>query len=151
MRPKTATGVLALAIVLSFCLRAWAAPAPSDEQTAKAKLEALEKKLPEFLAENIDKSNHWVLGYKGSVRFMRMTGPATAKLAVRLELVVNDRNGGSVQAGTQDEALVIYLTYHDGLWTTQRFEGTWTDDPEYKNNSRGAKFLMVALDELAAK
>jgi hypothetical protein len=147
VRPKTATGILALAIVLTFCLRGSTAPAPSEEQTAKAKLEALEKKLPDFLVENIDKSERWIFRYKSSVRFLRPTGPASAKLAVRLERIEED----GVKSSRFEEALVIHLTYHDGLWTTQRFEGTWTDDPEYKNNNRGAKFLMVALDELAAK
>jgi hypothetical protein len=45
----------------------------------------------------------------------------------------------------------IHLSYYDGAWTTQRYEGTWTDDANPKDNSRGAKFLMAALDELAAK
>jgi hypothetical protein len=147
MRPKTATGVLALAIVLSFCLRGWTAPAPSEEQAAKAKLETLEKKLPEFLIENIDKSR-WAFRYKSSVRFVRMTGPATAKIAVRLEAFISGKDGSEVKEPSIDELLVIHLSYYDGVWTTQRYEGTFTAD---RDNNRRAKFLMVALDELAAK
>jgi hypothetical protein len=151
MRPKTATGVLALAIVLSICLSGWAAPAPSDEQTAKAKLEALEKKLPDLLTENVDQSEYWANPYKGSVRAVRMTGPTSAKLTVRLEHFAKNENGGVVKAPRLDEVLVIYMSYYDGVWTTQRYEGTWTDDTYLKANSRGVKFLMAALDEMAAK
>jgi hypothetical protein len=151
MRPKTATGVLALAFVLSFCLRGWAAPAPSDEQTAKAKLEALEKKLPDFLVENIDKGEHWPTRYKSSVRFLRTTGPASAKLAIRLERFEKDENGRVVKNSRFEQALVVHLIYHDGVWTTQRWEGTWTDDVHFRENSRATRFLLVALDELAGK
>jgi hypothetical protein len=148
MRIKTATGVLTLAIVLTFCLRGGTAPAPSEELTAKARLLALEKKLPEFFTETVDKT--WLpsryeasVQYKTSVRYVRMTGPTSARIAVRLEGFVNN-----ISKSNLDDVLVIHLSYYDGVWTTQQYEGTITDD---RYNNRRAKFLLVALDELAAK
>jgi hypothetical protein len=44
------------------------------------------------------------------------------------------------------------MSYYDGVWTTDRHESTWATAKYYSDaNDREVTFLMVALDELAAK
>jgi hypothetical protein len=152
MRRSIAVVVFAIALILSFGLPGEAAPTPSEEQPAKAKLEALKKKLPDCLKEyidNCDVENHrWECIYKTSVPTLRMTGPAEAKLTVRLEAFRNIGVKGVVKRPNEDAVLVIYLTYYDGVWTTRRFDGTWS---EGHFNTIGTKFLMSAIDELNEK
>jgi hypothetical protein len=163
MRP--AIRFTALICILA-CAAAPAAPAPTDEQLAKAKLEPLRKKLPEVLAEAVNKSERWSMKFEATVQSLRQIGPAEAKLTIRLEALAGDGNGTLEKVPTSDEVLVIYLTYYDGVWTTRRFDGTWNDleigggagpggggriMARGARNNRAAKFLLAAIDEATEK
>jgi hypothetical protein len=150
----------ALFLSLLLCIRGDTAPSPNEELTAKTKLESLRKKVPDVLEEEVNKSDKWIRQYEASVQTMRMIGPGEAKLTVRLKAV----NTTGVKDGSHDEVVVVYLSYYAGTWTTRRFESTWSDPdfvggggggrggaPRSTGNSRGVRFLMAALDEVAEK
>jgi hypothetical protein len=159
----------ALILVLAFGPAARTAPAPTEEQLAKAKLEILRKKLPETLTDGVNKSERWSMKYEATVQSLRLIGPTEAKLTVRLEALSRDQNGTLEKAPASDEILVIYLTYYDGAWTTRRFDGTWNEleatfvaggpggggggRPAARGtrNNRAAKFLLTAIDEVTEK
>lgn len=158
----------AVILVLAFGSAARTAPAPTEEQLAKAKLETLKKKLPETLTDAVNKSERWSMKYEATVQSLRLIGPTEAKLTVRLEALSRDQNGTLEKAPASDEILVIYLTFYDGAWTTRRFDGTWNDvDVAFAaggpaggggrgpvrliRNNRAAKFLLTAIDEVTEK
>jgi hypothetical protein len=166
---RLTTTTSAVVLVLACCSPAKTAPAPTEEQLAKAKLEPLKKKLPEVLTDAVNKSERWSMKYEATVQSLRLVGPTEAKLTVRLEALSSDRNGTVEKVPTSDEILVIYLTFYDGAWTTRRFDGTWNDSepagfgggagpggggrPAARNtrNNRATKFLLAAIDETTEK
>jgi hypothetical protein len=166
---RTTTITFTLILVLAFTPFARTAPAPTEEQLAKAKLETLKKKLPETLTDGVNKSERWSMKYEATVQSLRLIGPTEAKLTVRLEAFARDQNGTLEKAPPSDEILVIYLTFYDGAWTTRRFEGTWNEldtafaagggpgggrgvaNPRGNRNNRAAKFLLAAIDDLTEK
>jgi hypothetical protein len=157
----------ALILVLAFGPAARTAPAPTEEQLAKAKLDTLKKKLPETLTDAVNKSERWSMKYEATVQSLRLIGPTEAKLTVRLEAFSRDQNGTLEKAPVSDEILVIYLTFYDGAWTTRRFDGTWNEESPFAagapgagggrgpargtRNNRAAKFLLTAIDEVTEK
>jgi hypothetical protein len=164
---RITTTILALILVTAFAPFARTAPAQTEEQLAKAKLETLKKKLPETLTDGVNKSERWSMKYEATVQSLRLIGPTEAKLTVRLEASSRDQNGTLEKAPASDEVLVIYLTFYDGAWTTRRFEGTWNEldtvfaaggpggrgavNPRGNRNNRAAKFLLAAIDDLTEK
>jgi hypothetical protein len=157
VRTQAAVAV-ALALVCGSQLKA--APAPSEEIAAKSRLESLRKKLPGVLEEAVNKSDKWTRQFEASVQSLRMIGPAEAKLTIKLSAVSNT----GTKDTQHDEVVVVYLSCFDATWTTRRFEATWTD-PDFapgrgpaggagvrgNGNSRGARFLMAAIDEATEK
>jgi hypothetical protein len=149
----------ALGLALLVCHRIESAPAPADEIAAKSRLETLRKKLPSVLEESVNKSDKWTRQFEASVQSLRMIGPNEAKLTIKLSAISN--------TGTKDiqhdEVVVVYLSCYDATWTTRRFEATWAElDPvggrggagggvRGNGNSRGARFLMAAIDEVTEK
>ena len=77
MRLTTIT--IALIAVLSFDSAARTAPATTEEQLAKAKLETLKKRLPEVLTESVNKSDRWLMKYEATVQSLRLVGPTEAQ------------------------------------------------------------------------
>jgi hypothetical protein len=164
---RITTITCALILILAFGSSARTAPAPTEEQLAKAKLETLKKKLPETLTDGVNKSERWSMKYEATVQSLRLIGPSEAKLTVRLEALSSDQTGTVEKVPASDEVLVIYLTFYDGAWTTRRFEGTWNDAdspfaaggpggggrPATRNtrNNRAAKFLLTAIDVVTEK
>jgi hypothetical protein len=169
MRITTIT--VALILISAFGTAARTAPATTEEQLAKAKLEPLRKRLPEVLTESVNKSDRWLMKYEATVESLRLVGPTEAKLTVRLEALSSDRTGAVEKVPISDEVLVIYLTFYDGAWTTRRFDGTWNDaevvlggvagpgagpgaGPAGRiaargtRNTRAAKFLLAAIDKV---
>src|SRR5262245_45193938 len=100
----------AVAAALALDLSAGAAapaPAAAGPVGAKARLEALRKRLP-GLVQAWDKQ--FPVGFE--FRLARLTGPAEAKLSFR--------------SRDQGYFFSVWLRYYDGRWTTDRFVGSWS-------------------------
>lgn len=138
--------VLALLLLAST---ASAAPAPDLGREPKAKLEALKKRLPAILKQWMEDRGS-VLSvaddtYAPEVRLLRCISPSQAKAGI---LFAATWRGTRRPPG--DVLLTVYLTYHDGAWTTGRFELV----PGFcrEKDIRGPfSFLMLAIDEAAEK
>ena len=124
---------LPLAAALAFVTPA---PASDPDTAARKGLEALRKRLPGVVASWA--KERWHKDDPVRLRLVRRVGPAEAKLTLRM--------GDDPKT---DQLLTIYLRFHDGLWTTTRFESTWEGRSSF--NDRAARFLMLAIDEAAEK
>jgi hypothetical protein len=129
MRASAPLVVAALALLLPP-----AAGGPTDD--SRAKLESLRKRLPGVVAAWA--RERWHKGDPVQLRLVRRVGPDEVKVTLRC--------GDDPKT---DQLLTIYLRYHDGLWTTTRFESTWEGRSSF--NDRAARFLMLAIDESASK
>lgn len=146
----TLSSFLALLLLLSLSVEAPSAPAPDEIETAKAKLAALKKKLPDVLNECLDNGTLWPRKFKGKVGTLRMIGRDEAKLTIRLDAIpvdnVPDPPAGVARRVVQNpnEVVFIYLKYFDGMWTTYR-EGPVS----IVVLNKGVSNLMAAIDDLA--
>ena len=127
---------LPLAAALALVAPAPAERASDPDLAARKGLESLRKRLPGVVAAWA--KERWYKGDPVRLRLVRRVGPAEAKLTLRM--------GDDPKT---DELLTIYLRYHDGLWTTTRFESTWEGRSSF--NDRAARFLMLGIDESGSK
>jgi hypothetical protein len=126
----------------NLCHEAKSAPAPDQNKAAKANLAALKSKLPELLKDQLADRNRWRTNYEAKLKSLRQIDSNEAKLTIFLE-------GANETGLTADrEAIFIYLKFHDGIWTTSRFETTFSGA---RPTNRGVMFLMAEIDELAEK
>jgi hypothetical protein len=126
-----------------------AAPAPTSK--AKEKLDALKKRLPAVVGDWLNKegkqyliADQWTC--KPELRVVRQIGPDRAKAVILFEV----SNPGGVRALHHDILLTVFLAYHDGYWTTERFETARRGDSTATRIPVFA-FLMLAIDEAAEK
>jgi hypothetical protein len=123
--------------------------APSQAKEAKAKLEALKKRLPAVVNAWAKEYELMFLvrveeGYIFSVPVLkrtRATSETEAKVTIHFLRRVDEKLVGDPKG-----ILTIFLKYYDGLWTALRFE--WTFDAGYNS---AAHFLLDAIDEAAEK
>jgi hypothetical protein len=59
------------------------------------------------------------------------------------------RKSGDELPRDPDHLLIVFLKFHDGLWTTSRFE--WSDPEIGGSRGRTTYFLLDAIDEAAEK
>jgi hypothetical protein len=148
MRSRHPVPLLIPALVtLLLAAPAWhAAPAPDPDpdRPAREKFEALKKKLPDLVATWPKDSGRWYSDARMELKLARRTGPVEAKVTMFCQHFSQGQPDPN-----SDQLLTVYLHYHDGAWTTTRFEGTWFPDNHFAN--RGARFLMLAIDELGEK
>jgi hypothetical protein len=106
---------------------------------AKAKLEELKSRLPAVLKRWAKEDQSLPVPYTLELRVCRRTAPDQAKLSI----LCNPE--GKAARQMQGEVVNAFLSYHDGSWTTTRFEasGAW-GDPRF---NRSAFSLMLAVDE----
>jgi hypothetical protein len=112
---------------------------------AKEKLEALKKQLPTVL-KAWSKSHPPAKDYLPALRRVRATGNATAKIVIGLHY---EGEGGQFDDPTF--LLTVFLKYHDGLWTTVRFEWSRSPGPGSDPCTEPAHFLLDAIDQAAEK
>jgi hypothetical protein len=118
--------VAALALYLSAGA---AAPAPAPALVgpgAKARLEALKKRLP-GIVQAWDKQ--FAVGFE--FRLARLTGPAEANLTFRSK--------------DQGYFVSVWLRYYDGRWTTDRSVVSWS--AKFEHFTTAVHALMLAIDE----
>jgi hypothetical protein len=119
--------VAALALDLSAGAAAAPAPAAAGPVGAKARLEALKKRLPGVLQAW---NKQFTIGFE--FRLARLTGPAEAKLNFR--------------AKDQGYFFSVWLRYYDGRWTTDRFAASWSG-ARFEFFTTAVHALMLAIDE----
>ena len=134
--------VLPAIVLMMLSALSAAAPEPTDGK-ARARLEALKKRLPGIMAAWA--KERWYRSSKVEVRLVRRTGPAEARV-----ILLSHHLGSDGRANPEhDEVLTVYLRYFEGAWTTTRFEATWSPGNHY--NNRATRFLMLAIDESEGK
>jgi hypothetical protein len=143
------TSLLCL-VVIFMATQLDAAPAPDQRHKAKEKLEALKKRLPDLVGEWAKKRENtgWLPRqgtYNPELRVLRRLGPDRAKAVILFTAF--DVAGG--QAPSYDVLLTIFLTYHEGCWTTERFEASNRTNGEAVRPTFA--FLMLEIDEAAEK
>jgi hypothetical protein len=145
MKRTTLAGALALALLaaLVLCGQTRPAPTPDADRDAKARLEALKKRLPALVAGWAKK--RWYASAKVKVQVARLTAPAEAKLTLLSEAY----DGDGRRDLDNDHVLTIHLRYHDGAWLTARFDASWQPADHWSN--RAVRFLMLAIDESEGK
>ena len=139
-------------IVLLIVPHADATPAPDSGRAAKEKLEALKKKLPDILDEWMKERTHNFTGnnetsYKPEVRVLRRVGPERAKAVI---LLAASDGKNEDRKTCSDVLLTVYLSYHDGCWTTEQYE-TNSQGIDMRHFRDAFAFLMMAIDEAAEK
>jgi hypothetical protein len=137
-------------VVLLIVLPTEAAPAPDRDRLPKQKLEALKKRLPDLVSDWLQKKEYdnWLSPQwtcKGELRVLRRVGPEHAK-AVILFAAFDDKG---TPAHYGDVLLTVFLSYHDGCWTTERYETAMRGHK--MNEHHTFAFLMLAIDEAAEK
>lgn len=111
-----------------------AAPAPSTERGAKAKLDELKAKLPDLVVEWADRED---MGHAWFSR-ARQISPDEAKITIVLK-----------NAGTPRNVVTVFARFYNGIWVTTHFEASWPTTDQQRN--RAAHILLVLIDELAEK
>jgi hypothetical protein len=157
---KLTTGSTALfssLLLLGLSLEVQSAPAPDEVESAKSKLAAMKRKLPELVKEGLRDEKIWPVKFKGRISSLRLISPTEAKLTIRFDYVAPETTdtpapgagggfGGPGIRGIQttNQVVFIYLKFFDGTWTTyQSGPGT---SAIFQN---GVNHLMAAIDELA--
>jgi hypothetical protein len=87
---------------------------------------------------------HWC-SCNSEVRLLRRVGSDRAKLVILFEAF--DDKGARAQ--NWDVLLTVFLSYHDGYWTTERFEAARRGERTALGQSFA--FLMLAIDEATEK
>ena len=136
--------------VLLVVPHADAVPAPDPGRLPKQRLDALKKRLPALVDDWSKKRENigWLPNQgacKAELRVMRQVGPDRAKVVILFEAF--DRTGE--RAVNYDVLLTVFLSYHDGFWTTERFEALNHVNGEALRTIFA--FLMLVIDEAAEK
>ena len=84
---KTLAPLFSLMLMSCLSFEGQTAPAPDEVETAKEKLAALKKKLPEVLNQCVSNATLWPRKYKGRIAGLRLISPNEAKLTIRLDYV----------------------------------------------------------------
>ncbi|HTU22221.1 MAG TPA: hypothetical protein VMG10_29550 [Gemmataceae bacterium] len=128
------------------------APAPVRGLKAKEQLEALKKRLRNFLADWMKEKNQhfdWMgtdWTYKPEVRLLRRVGPERAKVVI----LFTAADAAGRRDSDRDVLLTIFFAYQDGCWTTEQFEVNICNFGVRPPRATFA-FLMLAIDEAAEK
>jgi hypothetical protein len=146
-RIPTSSALFSSFLLLCFTLEVQSAPAPDEVESAKSKLAALKKKLPELVKECLDNGTFWPVKFKGKISCLRLIGPNEAKLTIRPEAIdtpgIGAGEGPGIRSG-QNQVVFVYLKFFDGAWTTyQSGPGTSAISQNKINH------LMAAIEELA--
>jgi hypothetical protein len=134
-----------------------AADNPSQAEEAKAKLEALKKRLPAVVNAwaKQNEFEFWTHGEEGAgcsspvLKRTRATSATEAKITIHFLPRVGGKLFSGVDGKLVDDpkhVMVVFLKFYDGLWTTVRFE--WTVDASH---NACAHYLLDAIDEAAEK
>jgi hypothetical protein len=142
MGRTTRLTVWALALVTALALcpegRTAPAPAPDLDRAAKARLEALKKRLPGMLSAWVKR---WPVHAEAEPRLVRPLGGGEAKVTVLLHAV----DGAGRRRPWEEEVFSLYLRYNGARWTATRFVAPWPTTAAAHN--RAVHLLMLALDE----
>jgi len=128
-----------------------AVPAPDPARLPKQRLEALKKKLPDVVGEWLKKEDsgwpddRWT--HKPKVRVLHRVAAEQAKAVILFEAY--DAKGKLHRE--LDALLTVFLTYYDGIWTTDKFEVVVRNGNDAGTLRTGFAFLMAAIDEAAEK
>ena len=165
---KTLAPLFSLMLMSCLSLEGQTAPAPDEIETAKEKLAALKKKLPEVLNQCLSNATLWPRKYKGRIAGLRLISPNEAKLTIRLDYVPPENpdapavggaagggpgGGGDAGGGPGGRRVVvqnanavvfIYLKLFDGVWTTHQV-GPMSN----VQLQGGINYVMAAIDEIA--
>ena len=137
--------ISALTAVALFAATNAAAAAP--DPLAKAKLEALKKRLPAILTTWAqDRYLRMVLGkdYAPVLRRVRTTADAEAKVTIHFCDKPQEQ-----RTPTPDYLLTVSHRYHDGLWTAVRFQWSYAPERGGPPLQEAGHFLLDAIDEAA--
>jgi hypothetical protein len=129
-----------------------AVPAPDPARLPKQRLEALKKKLPDVVGEWLKKEHSGfrpdqVLPHKPKVRVLHLVAAERARAVILFEAY--DAKGNPHRE--LDALLTVFLTYYDGIWTTDKFEVVVRNGNDAGTLRTGFPFLMVDIDEAAEK
>jgi hypothetical protein len=91
----------------------------ADDPKAQETFAALKQRLPGVVTEWAKKSGRWDPKREASVELVR-------------------------RVAADDDIVTIYLRYYDGVWTTTRYDTSWT--PTVYGN-KAVRFLMLAIDK----
>ena len=132
-RPRFAPALLTLALF------APAAPA-ADDTKARETFAALKQRLPGVVTEWAKKSGRWDPKREASVELVRRVAADEAKVVI----VFKGLDGMGKPDPLFDDVVTVYLRYYDGVWTTTRYDTSWT--PTVYGN-KAVRFLMLAIDK----
>ena len=112
---------------------------PERDMEPKKKLEEMKARLPAVLKKWVKEDDSLPFPYTLELRVCRRFTPYQAKISIVFH------PAGKAAAQIKSEILNGFLSYHDGSWTTTRFEASWGwVDPRL---SRATYSLMLAVDE----
>jgi hypothetical protein len=112
---------------------------PEKDMEPKRKLDELKARLPAVLKKWVKEDDSLPLPYTLELRLCRRFTPYQAKISIVLH------PAGKTANQIKGEILNGFLSFHDGCWTTTRFEASWGwSDPRF---NRATYSLMLAIDE----